>query len=97
MSNHNGDFQVFGSVDTALTNVGVSNEEKVKVYKILAAILHLGNVIFEENPSMDGCQISDSTANHFFYAAQLLGIEKKNLEKSLLTRKMEINKSDPIV
>lgn len=90
-------FQDFGAVDKALIDIGVNNVEGIAIYKILAAILHLGNVIFEENPLVDGCKIADSTANHSRYAAQLLGIEQKNLEMSLLTRKMEINGSDPIV
>lgn len=90
-------FQDFGAVDKALIDVGVTNEERIKIYKILAAILHLGNVIFEENPLVEGCQITNSSIDHFCYAAQLLEIEQKNLEVSLLTRKMEINGSDPIV
>lgn len=69
----------------------------MKIYKILAAILHLGNVIFEDNLLVDGCKIADRTAVHFRYAAQLLEIEQKQLEMSLLTRKMEINGADPIV
>lgn len=102
MSNyrHNDDltnFQNFEAVDKALFDIGVSNGERMKIYKSLAAILHLGNVIFEDNVLLNECQIADHTANHFRYAAQLLEIEQKHLEMSLLTRKMEINGSDPIV
>lgn len=88
-------------MDKALIDVGVANEERINIYKILAAILHLGNVIFEENPSIAGCQtrcrITNSSRNHCFYAAQLLGIEQELLEMCLLTRKMEVAGSDPIV
>lgn len=90
-------FQKFGEVDKALADVGVTSETRMKIYKILAAILHLGNVSFEENSLVEGCQIADSTANHFCYAAQLLEVEQIHLKTSLLTRKMAINGSEPIV
>lgn len=90
-------FQEFGAINKALIDVELTAEARIKIYKILAAILHLGNVTFEENPSVDGSQIAESTANHFRYAAQLLGIQQRSLEISLLTRKMEITGSDPIV
>lgn len=61
------------------------------------AILHLGNVVFEDNLLGDGCQIADYTANHFRCAAQLLEMDQTHLEMSLLTRKIEVNGSDSIV
>lgn len=90
-------FQDFGAVDKALIEVGLTNEERIQIYKIVAAILHLGNVQFEENSLMEGCRVADNTTDHLSYAAQLLGIEEKRIEMSLLTRKMEISGSDPIV
>lgn len=86
----------FLAVDKALIEVGVTNEERIRIYKILAAILHIGNVTFEENPVIAGCQIADSS-NHSSYAAQLLGIEPRTLEDSLLTRKIYVTGSDPIM
>lgn len=97
---HNDDlncFQDFVAVDNAMIDVGVSNEERIKIYQTLAAILHLGNVIFEENFSLGRCQIAESSRIHFDYAAQLLEIDQEILEISLLTRKMEVTRSDPIM
>lgn len=90
-------FQDFIAVDKALIDIGVSSNERLKIYKTLAAILHLGNVAFEENPSLEGCQIVDITRKHIEYAAEFLNIEQNILETSLLTRKMEVKGSDPIV
>lgn len=84
-------------IDKALINIGVSNEERIKIYKTLAAILHLGNIDFEENSLSEGCQIAASTKNHFTYATQLLGIEQEILEEYLLKRRMEFTKFEPIL
>lgn len=64
---------------------------------MLAAILNLGNVNFEEGISTGKSQIVESTKIHLCYAAKLLEIDEKVLETSLLTREMEIPGSDPIV
>lgn len=90
-------FHDFTTIDKALIEIGMGNEERIKIYKILAAILHLGNVIFVENPLTGGCQIADSTQKHFYYAAQLLNMDSKTLEINLLTRKMEVTGCEPIV
>ena len=96
---HNADaltFQDFGAVDKSLIDVGLTNEERCVIYRILAAILHLGNVKFEENASKEGCRVADETANHLSYAARLLRIEEKKIETSLLTRKMQVSGTDSI-
>ena len=35
--------------DKAMTHLGISDSEKQSIYTIVAALLHLGNVTFEEN------------------------------------------------
>lgn len=89
--------QDFVSINKALFEIGMTKEEKTNIYKILAAILHLGNVVFVDNPLTEVCQIADSTKTHFSCAAKLLNIATETLEKSLLTRKMELKGSDPIM
>lgn len=84
-------------IDKALIDVGVSVEERVRMYKTLAAIIHLGCLNFEEDPSIEGCQIATATRIHFMYAAQLLGIEQRVFEEYLLKKKMEVKGSEPIL
>lgn len=73
------------------------DDERSKIYKVLAAILHLGNIDFEGDVLTEKSRIIESTAIHLSYAAQLLEIGEEILKKSLLTRKMEVPGSDPIV
>lgn len=42
-----------------LTNIGFTDNEKDSLFKILAGILHLGNIEFEEN-------FNDKIGKHFF-------------------------------
>lgn len=69
----------------------------MKIFKVLAAILHLGNINFDSDLTTGRCQIVHNTKNHFCYAAQLSEIEQKIVETSLLTRKIEVQGSDPIM
>lgn len=44
------DVRDFSDVDKALSNLGIKPEDRLSVYTTVAAVLHLGNVVFEENP-----------------------------------------------
>lgn len=91
-------FQDIQAVDNAFSDIGVFNDEKSKIYKVLAAILNLGNVDFEESTISTGeIQIVERTKIHLCYAAKLLQIDEKVLRTSLLTREIDIPGSDPIM
>ena len=40
------DFQL---TDSAMTHMGLSDDEKLAIYTVIAGVLHLGNVSFEES------------------------------------------------
>jgi len=40
------DFQL---TDAAMTHMGLSDAEKLAIYTVIAGVLHLGNVSFEES------------------------------------------------
>lgn len=43
------DVNDFKLTDDAMTHMGLSDSEKLTIYTIIAGVLHLGNVSFEEN------------------------------------------------
>lgn len=43
------DVNDFKVCDTAMTHLGISNDEKKSIYTLVSAVLHLGNLEFEEN------------------------------------------------
>lgn len=85
------------AVDSALARAGINNEQRLQIYKILAAILHLGNIVFEEKISTEKCRISELTKKHFECSAHLLNIEPRLLEIALLTRTIEPKYSETIM
>lgn len=86
----------FTTVNDALENIGLSQKERMDIYKILAAILHIGNVNFEESSTTEKLQISDHTRIHLEFASKLLNVVPNMLETSLLMRDIEIKGSDAI-
>jgi myosin-6 len=44
------DIKDFTATDNALTHFGVSEAERLAIYRIVAAVLHLGNISFEDSP-----------------------------------------------
>lgn len=84
-------------MDKALERIGISHNERHRIYKILAAILHLGNVEIEDEIGSDKCKISEQSRKHLKCAAILLDIEQEVLEIVLLTRSIDVKGSEPIM
>lgn len=95
--NDSSDYIRFEAIDKNLASFGISSEKRMQTYEILAAILHIGNVIIEEDPSDGTCRIYQLSLGHFKQAAKLLKIDEQTLETSLLTRSIKVNGSEPIL
>ena len=39
----------FKLTDSAMTSMGMSDDEKLAIYTVVAGVLHLGNICFEED------------------------------------------------
>lgn len=88
------DYHDFMVTDAALTNFGV--QDKISLYKLVASVLHLGNIEFEEmtEDTRGGCQVknSDTSVKALETAADLMGIEAEELQQCLLSRIMQTSK-----
>jgi len=84
----------FANVDKALGNFGVSGQERLAIYTTVAAVLHLGNVQFEENPddTKGGCMISPGSEQSLRITASLMGVNPEELKQALLSRVMQTSK-----
>nr|XP_034335577.1 unconventional myosin-VI isoform X2 [Crassostrea gigas] len=82
------DFQV---CDSAMAHLGISNEDRHSIYTLVASVLHLGNITFEENTddTKGGCKVSPSTETSLDTASSLLGLPKEELRESLVSRIMQ--------
>lgn len=79
------DAKDYGSIRSAMHHF-FSEPECLDILKLLAAILHLGNISFEGNTEHN-LETSDvSRSEHFRIAASLLGVRKSRLASSLTHR-----------
>ncbi|XP_070689056.1 unconventional myosin-VIIb [Pempheris klunzingeri] len=80
------DVKEFAHFRSALKILMFTENDSWEISKLLAAILHLGNVDFEGTilNNLEGCNIH--TSSHFSMASQLLEVAPKALEKSLTQR-----------
>ncbi|KAF0689084.1 Aste57867_19356 [Aphanomyces stellatus] len=91
------DADAFAELSHHMTAVGVSEDEQRTIYQQLAAILHLGNVVFvagvdeSHNPC---CSIDPSTKEALDIAATLMGVTAASLEDMFTVKALTINRSE---
>ncbi|XP_038222882.1 myosin heavy chain 95F isoform X2 [Zerene cesonia] len=84
------DVEDFQRLHQALSRVGLTEEEQKSVYSVVAAVLHLGNIEFEEEGgARGGCRVSPHCENALQTAADLLGVEGGELRMALVSRLMQ--------
>lgn len=78
-------------MDESLSKFGLSTSDKNKIYKILSAILNLGNIEFETSISNEeSCVIKDESHLFLNNAATLLRIENSELGNALTSRVVNV-------
>lgn len=78
----------FARIDHILSILGIAKNEKNAIYKLLAAILHLGNIQFEATDS--GAQVIESTEEHVTIASKLMDIFPDKLKEAILFRSIDV-------
>jgi len=81
------DAKEFEVTSHAMSVVGIRDEDKHNAFKLVAAILHVGNISFAEDG--EGSKILDDVADGYLgKAAKQLDVDKGSLWKALSTRKI---------
>uniref|UniRef100_A0A9J8B5R1 Unconventional myosin-VI n=1 Tax=Cyprinus carpio carpio TaxID=630221 RepID=A0A9J8B5R1_CYPCA len=71
----------------AMKKIGLDDTEKLNLFRVVAGVLHLGNIDFEETGSTSGgCILKNQTSQTLEYCAELLGLDQDDLRVSLTTR-----------
>ncbi|KAL4232927.1 Unconventional myosin-VI [Mactra antiquata] len=85
------DVRDFKVCDDAMNHLGMSSDERFSVYTIVASVLHLGNITFEDNheDTKGGCMISGSSEKSLKIASVLLGVDQDEFKEALVTRVMQ--------
>uniref|UniRef100_A0A8C4WU36 Myosin VAa n=1 Tax=Eptatretus burgeri TaxID=7764 RepID=A0A8C4WU36_EPTBU len=70
----------------ALNLLGIKDDNQLAIFRVIAAILHLGNVAFQsKDRDSESCFISD---RHLAFFCQLLGLEMQEMTRWLCHRKI---------
>ncbi|XP_061610261.1 myosin VIa isoform X1 [Phyllopteryx taeniolatus] len=73
----------------AMKKIGLGDVEKLELFRVVAGVLHLGNVDFEEAGSTSGgCSIKKQSGQMLEHCAELLGLDQLDLQGSLTSRVM---------
>ncbi|XP_044011291.1 myosin heavy chain 95F isoform X2 [Aphidius gifuensis] len=88
------DIEGFNSVDKAFTRLGLNANERFEIYTMVAAVLHLGNISFEDNPedTKGGSRITKSSDNAVLMTAKLLSIDTDELRQALISKVMQTSR-----
>ncbi|XP_026672649.1 myosin heavy chain 95F isoform X5 [Ceratina calcarata] len=84
------DVEGFNAIDQALTRLGLTEAERMEIYTMVAAVLHLGNITFEDNPedTKGGSRICASSEKPMLTSAKLLGVDPEELRQALVSKVM---------
>ena len=72
----------------------MSDGERMSVYTTIAAILHLGNISFEDDPddNRGGCRVTDGSERSLQITSSLMGLDCDDLRRALTARVMQATK-----
>lgn len=80
------DLEDLASTREAFTLLGVNASKQVDIFRIISGILHLGNILFNEE-SDDRCTVP-KTDKHLPLMAEMLGVDGEQMRKWLCNRKI---------
>jgi myosin V len=84
--------QDFCETLSCLSNIRVGVEEQNVLFGLVAAVLHLGNISFEESGDEDhSAVITDASRPSLSKACQLLGLQENLAGEAILTKLLTIN------
>ncbi|XP_014255662.1 myosin heavy chain 95F isoform X2 [Cimex lectularius] len=91
------DVEDFANMDKALNRLGLAEDERLEIYAMVAAVLHLGNVAFEENveSTKGGSQVTANSEASLIMASSLLFVDKEELRQALVNKVMMTNRGGP--
>ena len=81
------DTKDFQDVLKALKTVNISDAEQLNIFKIIAGVLHLGNIRFQTSGNY--AQLESNSDALLEYPSYLLNIDKESLKKKLTSRTIE--------
>jgi myosin heavy subunit len=83
----------FVALSNALSQCGLSEEQKSEVFGVVVGILHLGNLSFC-GASNNGVDVSPNSDAHIQKVGELLGVQREDLVSAVTKKKVVIARSE---
>ena len=82
------DLNDFNQCDQSMDHMGLAKQDKINIYSTVAAVLHLGNINFEDDPesTKGGCQVTPTTEQSLVLTSAMLGLDARDLRNALTSR-----------
>jgi myosin V len=82
------DFDNFVRLKNAMTKMNLSEFEQEDIFKVLIAVLHIGNICFRESETTgdEGAIFSDTSSDHVRCVCAFTGIEEEDLLRAMTKR-----------
>lgn len=85
----------FIEVDSILSEIGMSTEQKFHIYRILAFITHLVKIEFEDqNKEEDGCKLGPKSIESYKADASILNMAEEDFKETLMTQYLSIKNAE---
>ena len=75
-------------MEKSMTDCGLDPKEKSNIFRITAAVLHIGNIVFEE--VADGCKPNSESEASASGVAAMLGLDRDALMQAIAYKSMNI-------
>jgi len=76
------DVKDFAIMEKSMNDVGMEAAEKSNVFRVTAAVLHIGNILFQEGGDGNASVTNESTAN-LKGVASMIGLDEKSISEAL--------------
>lgn len=85
------DYNEFQELDQALMRLNIGDDLKFQIYSLVASVLHLGNIQFEDNPedTRGGCRVKAESEQGLAFTSKLIGVDSFELRTALTSRIMQ--------
>ncbi|XP_033635781.1 unconventional myosin-VI-like [Asterias rubens] len=90
---HLDDYAGYSRVEGAMKKIGLDDKEKMNIFRVVAGVMHLGNVKFEASEgTQGGCFVPEEAEASLAKTADLFSVPINELKESLTSRIMQTSK-----
>lgn len=81
----------FGNLNRALDFIGIRDSAREDIFRLVAGLLHMGNIEIGEEDTSEGktaCIATEKAQQHLEYASELLGVSAEELSECMLMKRI---------